>query len=79
MENITSGDTIQGAPNSRYVCVYDHDFTFPGSRRIYLLLLRCRETSIHSSTFWGLSVQARAGFLPRQLLDGMRRMHYASF
>jgi len=29
--------------------------------------------------FWGLSVQARAGFLPRQLLDGTKRMHYASF
>jgi hypothetical protein len=35
----------------------------------------------HTSTqapFWGLSVQARAGFLPRQLFDCTKRMHYAS-
>lgn len=36
-----------------------------------------RHTSIQAP-FWGLSVQARAGFLPRQLLDCTKQMHYAS-
>ena len=37
-----------------------------------------RPTSIQAP-LWGLSVQARASFLPRQLLDCTKRMHYASF